>query len=93
MEKQKTVVRVAGKDYTLVSSDPVEHVRRVGIFVDRKIEEIETSTHLPTNMVAVLAALNIGDELLKVHDENTRLRRELMLTRQELLEARKQKEE
>jgi cell division protein ZapA len=84
MEKKKTTVHVAGRDYTLASLDPTEHVQRVGVYVDRKIQEIEAATKLPSNMVAVLAALNIGDELLKTHDENTRLRRELMLARQQL---------
>ena len=87
LEKQKTTVRVAGKDYTLMSGDPTEHVRRVGIYVDRKIQEIEAVSNLPSHMVAVLAALNIGDELLKAHDENTRLRRELMLARQQVKES------
>lgn len=93
MEKQKTVVRVAGRDYTLVSSDPVEHMRRVGVYVDRKLEEIEAASKLPTNMVAVLTALNIADELLKAHDENTRLRRELMAARQQLVALKKQDQE
>ena len=93
MEKQKTVVHVAGKDYTLASSDPTEHVRRVGVYVDRKIQEIEAVSHLPSNMVAVLTALNIADELLKAHDENTRLRRELMLLRQQIQDSRKREEE
>ncbi len=89
MEKRKTVVRVAGKDYTIASIDPPEHVQRVGVYVDRKMQEIETASHLPTHMVAILSALNIADELLKSHDENTRLRRELMAARQELKKAMK----
>ena len=40
-------------------------------------------------MVAVLAALNIADELLKAHDENTRLRRELLMARQGAKDTRK----
>jgi len=89
MEKRKTVVRVAGKDYTIASIDPPEHVQRVGVYVDRKMQEIEAASHLPSNMVAILASLNIADELLKSHDENTRLRRELMVARQELKKATK----
>ncbi len=89
MEKHKTVVRVAGRDYTLLSIEPPEFVHRVGVYVDRKIQEIETASHLPSNMVAVLAALNIADELLKAHDENTRLRRELLMARQGAKESRK----
>ena len=36
MEKQKITVTVAGKNYTLVSGDPPEYVKRVAAFVDRK---------------------------------------------------------
>jgi Uncharacterized protein conserved in bacteria len=83
MEKQKTILTVGGKDYTIVSEDAVEHVKRVGIYVDRKLSEIEKATKLPTNMAAVLTALNIADELLKAHDENTKLRRELLAAQKE----------
>ena len=89
MEKKKVTVRIGGKEYTLLSGDPEEHVRRVGVYVDRRMEEIDVATKLPTNMVAVLTALNMGDELLKAQDENTRLRRELTLARQELATQKK----
>lgn len=86
MEKQKTVVRVAGKEYVLVSSDPPEYMQRVAAYVDRKLNEVSVATRLPSNMVAVLACLNMADDLMKSHDENTRLRKELMLLRQEVTE-------
>ncbi|MBQ8200716.1 MAG: cell division protein ZapA [Clostridia bacterium] len=77
MEKQKTTVRVAGKDYALVSSDSPEHLNRVAAYVDRQITETTFATRLPRDTVAVLVSLNIADELMKAHDENARLRREL----------------
>ena len=86
MDKQKTVVRVAGKEYALVSSDPPEYMQRVAAYVDRKLNEMSVATRLPSNMVAVLACLNMADDLMKSHDENTRLRKELMLLRQEVTE-------
>lgn len=86
MEKQKTVVRVAGKEYALVSSDPPEYMQRVAAYVDRKLNEMSVATRLPSNMVAVLVCLNMADDLMKSHDENTRLRKELMLLRQEVTE-------
>ena len=86
MEKQKTVVRVAGKEYALVSSDPPEYMQRVAAYVDRKLNEMSVATRLPSNMVAVLACLNMADDLMKSHDENTRLRKELLLLRQEVTE-------
>ncbi len=83
MEKQKTTVRVAGREYTLVSSDQPEYIARVASYVDRKISETAFAARLPVEKAAVLTAINIADELMKSHDENTRLRRELTLLRRE----------
>ena len=77
MEKQKITVRVAGKEYALVSSDRPEHLSRVAAYVDRCITETTFATRLNKENVAVLVSLNIADELMKAHDENARLRREL----------------
>ena len=52
-------------------------------YVDRKISEAALAAHLPADKTAVLVALNIADELMRAHDENSRLRRELMTLRQE----------
>ena len=89
MDKQKTTVRVAGKEYTLVSADKPEHMLRVAAYVDRKITEVMQVSRLPAAGASVLVALNIADELIKVHDENARLRRELTQTREQLMEEQK----
>ena len=88
MEKQRTTVRVAGKEYTLVSSDPPEYMNRVAAYVDRKISETSLATRLPVDKSAVLVSMNIADELMKSHDENSRLRRELTNLRRELEEQK-----
>ena len=82
MEKQKVTVRVAGKEYTLVSADKPEYMARVAAYVDRKISEVIVASRLPSATASVLVALTIADELMKAHDENTRLRRELMEARE-----------
>ena len=76
MEKQKVTVSVAGKNYTLVSSDSPEFVRRVAAFVDRKLSETAAVTNLPSGQAAVLMCFNLAEELLKAQDENTILRRQ-----------------
>jgi cell division protein ZapA len=76
MEKQKVTVSVAGKNYTLVSSDPPDFVRRVATFVDRKLNETAAVTNLPSGQAAVLTCFNLAEELLKSQDENTILRRQ-----------------
>ena len=77
MEKQKITVSVAGKSYTLISSDPPEYVRRVADLVDRKLREISAAANLPAAQAAVLACFNLAEELTKAQDENRLLRRRL----------------
>ena len=77
MEKIRTTVRVAGKEYTIASYDSEVHVKRVASYVDRKMSELSLATRLPQAQLAVLAAVNIADDMLKAHDEINRLRKEL----------------
>ena len=77
MEKQKITVTVAGKNYTLVSSDPPEYVKRVASFVDRKLSETAAVTNLPSGQAAVLTCFNLAEDLLKAQDENTLLRKQM----------------
>ena len=70
MEKQKITVTVAGKPYTLVSSDPPEHVKRVAAYVDRTLSETAAVTNLPSAQTAVLTCFRMAEELLKAQDEN-----------------------
>ena len=77
MEKQKITVTVAGRSYTLVSSDPPEYVKRVADYVDRKMRETMAVTNLPSVQAAVLACFNMAEELIKAQDENRVLRRQI----------------
>lgn len=83
MEKQKVTVRVAGREYTLVSADSAEHLSRVAAFADRQITEMQFAARTNKENAAVLAALNLADELMKARDENARLRREMSALRQD----------
>jgi len=78
MDRIKTTVRIGGRDYTLTGVESEEHMKRVAVYVDRKMEELTLSTRLPQPMIAVLTAMNIADDLIKAQDENTRLRKELL---------------
>ena len=77
MEKQKFTVTVAGKNYTLISSDPPVFVKRVAAFVDRKLSETEAVTNLPSGQAAVLTCFNLAEDLLRGQDENTLLRKQV----------------
>ena len=90
MQNQKTrvTVRIAGKDYTIASYDSPEYVNRVAAHVDRKMSELSLATHLPASQLAVLAAVNATDDMMKSRDEIARLRRELDEVRAALETAR-----
>ena len=81
MQKTRTTVRIGGRDYTIVGEDPPERIKRIGAYVDRKMDELIYTTRLTQPMVAVLTAMNIANDLLKAQDENTRLRREILEAR------------
>ena len=89
MEKIRVTVRIAGKDYTMSGYDKEDYVRRVAIYVDRKIQELSLATRMPMQDVSVLTAVTIADDMLKAKDEANRLRRELEETRAQLEQAQK----
>jgi len=83
VEKQKISVRVAGRSYTLVSSDPPEYVRRVAALADRRLNEMEMATGMPPQQAAVMTCIHLADELLRARDENTELKRRMQQARAE----------
>lgn len=89
MDKQRITVRVAGKEYALVSADSPEHMTRVAAYVDRQITETVFATRMPKETVTVLVAMNVTDELMKAQEENSRLRRELNALREKQAQQEK----
>ena len=86
--ERRYTLRIAGRDYTITSSDAPEHVHRVAVYIDRKIAEMASSGFVNRENAAVPAGMAVADELLTAQDDNTRLRRELMQARQELQEIK-----
>ena len=83
MQKIRTIVKIAGKDYTITSYDDETYVQRVAAHVNRRMAELNTATRLPAAQLAVLAAINATDEMMKAKDEIRTLRSELMKVREE----------
>lgn len=81
-------LRIAGKDYTIRSADQPEHVRRMALYVDRKIIEMQHSGFVGREDAAVITALTLSDELFAAQDDNTRLRRELWQLKNTLAEKK-----
>jgi cell division protein ZapA len=64
---KKTVsVRIMGKSYTLRAGDDPDYVRSVAEYVDKKMRSISRgAANVPQADAAILAAVNIADELHK----------------------------
>ncbi len=77
MQKIRTTVRIAGKEYTIASTDTEEYVNRVASWVDRRMNELAAATRLPATQLAVLTAVNAADDMMKSRDEILRLEAEL----------------
>ena len=84
MQKIRTTVHIAGKDYAISSYDSEAYVQNVAAWVDRKMKELAQATRLPAGQLAVLAAVNATDDMMKSREEIRRLKQELEETRAEI---------
>ena len=84
MQKIKTTVHIAGKDFVISSHDTEEHVQNVAAWVDRRMKELHQATKLPGGQLAVLTAVNAADDMIKSREEIRRLRRQLEEAQQEI---------
>lgn len=92
MEKIRTTVKIAGKEYTIAGYDSKEHVRHVAGIVDRRMNELAIQTRLPAAQLSVLAAMNMADEMVKAQAELVKVRRELDLARLQLEQLKNERE-
>ncbi len=78
MEKNKVKVLIDGAEYTLVTAESAEYVQRVAVRVDKKIKDIRQENPQLTNvMIAMLAAINLSDEYIKLEDVADNLRKQV----------------
>lgn len=83
--KNKVEVRICGKDYTLLGVESEEYIQRVGLYIDKKMNEISrTNNKLSTSMAAVLTSINVADDFFKSHENENNLKRELKHVLEEL---------
>ena len=65
-DKNILKVKIFGTDYPLKVSSNVEYVQRVAEYVDTKMREVHAAkSDRPIHQIAILAALNITDELFQ----------------------------
>lgn len=91
--KNKVLVRIAGKEYTLVGTEPDEYIQKIGLYIDKKMNEvIKLNNKLSTSMAAVLTALNVADDFFKSHENEVQLKKENKLHLEELQKIKEENE-
>ncbi|NLV76986.1 MAG: cell division protein ZapA [Tissierellia bacterium] len=75
--KKKVDVLIDGRNFTVVGDGSEEYIRNLASYVDEKIKEMSSKNDkLSTSMAAILAALNMADELYKTKKELNNLKSE-----------------
>jgi cell division protein ZapA len=69
-KKNSVRVTIVGEEYTIRSDASAEHTHEVARYVDQAIRRIRSSAPaIETHKVAILAALQITDELFRLREE------------------------
>ncbi|HEY2897262.1 MAG TPA: cell division protein ZapA [Gemmatimonadaceae bacterium] len=67
--KSSVKVTIVGEEYTIRSDEPAEHTRAVAKYVDETIRGVmNAGATVESHKAAILAALQITDELFKTQD-------------------------
>jgi cell division protein ZapA len=67
--KSSVKVTIVGEEYTIRSDEPAEHTRAVAKYVDETIRSVmNAGATVESHKAAILAALQITDELFKTQD-------------------------
>ena len=74
--KNKVVVTIADRDYTMVAVEDENYVRKCDAHVDQQLREIANS-RISQADAAVLAAMNIADQFYREQDASENLRRQI----------------
>ncbi len=73
-EKNRVTLYIMGEEYVLRGSSTPDEMHRVGRYVDQLMKSLsEKNMQMSRQKVAVLAALNLADELMRLKGEITQL--------------------
>ena len=66
LDPTSVTVTIFGHEYTLKGEAEADYVQKIAQFVDRRMKEVaESSTIASSTKIAILAAINIADELFR----------------------------
>lgn len=78
MAKRSVVVHVGGQRYVVRSDADETYIRTLAAYVDDRLKEVQRSSKpVSSQSLAVLAALNITDELFKERQKRVELKQRI----------------
>lgn len=86
----RVTMSICGQEYTLVAEENAAYMEKVGELVDKKMAELMDAAHVGRSDAAVLAAVNLADDLFKAQDNADNLRRQLKAYLDEISELKRQ---
>lgn len=82
-EIQTVPVQIFGEEYVIRTDQDEEHTRKCAAYVDEAIEDAHLRGHVSESKAAILAAMEIADELLRLrHDREVENRQTALRLRQ-----------
>lgn len=94
--KNRVVVSICGREYTILATEDERYIHKVAAHVDEKIQEMIQESHLSHTDAAVLTAMNLADDYFKMAESSENLRGQLKeyleeasRTKMELSEAKR----
>lgn len=84
----RITVSICGDEYTFVAEESTAYMEQVAALVDEKMGEVIAGAKVGRSDAAVLAAVNLADELLKSEQAAENLRRQVKGYLDEAAQAR-----
>ena len=84
----RVTMTICGTEYTLVAEEDAAYMEKVGAMVDGEMRQLMDGAHMSRDNAAVLAAVNLADELLKSEQTAENLRRQVKDYLDEATQAR-----
>lgn len=73
----KVTMTICGQEYTLVADESAAYMEQVGTLVNQRMRQTQETLRVSRADAAVLAAVNLADQLCKAQDGSENLRRQL----------------
>ena len=84
----RVTMNICGEEYTLIAEESPSYMERVGSLVNEQLTKVMEGSKVSRTDAAILAAINIADELLKSQESAENLRRQLKTYLDEAAQAK-----